>query len=434
MDIFVPSEILFMKPLSLKSVYFIGIFVVAKASVFLGPLLLSGVISAESYGVFEYTLALGSLLAIFINSGISTAYPYFILRKGQYHFQNIFYFHPLVTASLPLISILLFFLDFIGIKLLYSILVAYILSMQMLISSKLKAEERSSLAAVSESGIFLVLISALLLLYMFNLEEVKVFWWLLVSYCFLLLIFFSYKVKGIQLIKIKEIYPQLLKFGFPIIFSSVFIIVITTSGRILVEHFINTYSVAVYSFYFRLASIVIIFYQIISVVYYKKIYTVSHQKLDAFFSTFLLCVLLLGILGFFTVPVVGVHFLSFLRETIGLYKNLYSLLIFQMIFWIAIALNENVIYREDLAKKLNIKFLFLCLLLILILYLISFFSTLSLGELVLIHSTAMYAGTEVQFFLLSKHRKITFKRTRIITFACFILLWVTYSYWFLDLI
>src|SRR5690606_37597013 len=101
--------------------------------------------------------------------------------------------------------------------------------------------------------------------------------------------------------------------GFPVVFSSIFVLIVTTSGRIFVEFFIDTYAVAIYSFYFRLASIVVILYQMVSVYFYKQMYVLSHRKLDLYFGVFLAVILFAGSVSFFLVPLVGMDLLKLLN-------------------------------------------------------------------------------------------------------------------------
>ena len=65
-------------------------------------------------------------------------------------------------------------------------------------------------------------------------------------------------------------YKIILRFSVHLLISTFLIFLITTSGRILVEYFFDFEAVGVYAFYFRLAAIVVMIYQVINILFFQE--------------------------------------------------------------------------------------------------------------------------------------------------------------------
>ena len=119
-------------------------------------LFLSNLLEPDEYGFFEYILSLGAFLAVLLNIGMNGAYPFFVLKKNKQDYKPIFIVHTLIIAIISLIGALIF--GYLGIKKLsLAILIAGILSQQMIYSVKLKSSNRVNIAVIFDGGLYLVL-------------------------------------------------------------------------------------------------------------------------------------------------------------------------------------------------------------------------------------------------------------------------------------
>ena len=96
-----------------------------------------------------------------------------------------------------------------------------------------------------------------------------------------------------------------------------------------------------------------------------------------------------------------------------------------MVMWVASALNSNIIDRESLAPKNNIKFLGLLFIAFFALYFLR--DQLDLQTLVLLHYSVISVACLIQYYSLYQ-KKIKFKKSIISIVAMYVL---TISYYFI---
>ena len=65
-----------------KKSLFLTAFFFSKGVVLIVPLLLSEGLNKRDYGIIEYGLSLGLILATFLNLGVPSSYPYFKLKRN----------------------------------------------------------------------------------------------------------------------------------------------------------------------------------------------------------------------------------------------------------------------------------------------------------------------------------------------------------------
>lgn len=413
-----------MKSKGISLLLFFIVFGLAKFCVFFGPLLLASQLSIIDYGLIEYTLALGSIMAIFFNTGVSTSYPYFVLKRGLSHFKPYFYIHPVIVSFIFLPAGALFIGNLFDSRYFFGLLIGFVTANQILISTKQKSHEDRISAVLLESGVFVLLTVFALLLAGNFLKSTSSFYWIIFVYYLIFFLFFINNLK-----KIKEPfstisrYKKILQYGIPIVFSSVAVVLFTTIGRIIVEWLLGIDKVGVYAFYFRLASVVIIIYQIVNVLFFKKIYTFQLPLLDKYFSVFLFGILFIGFFFYFTIHFFGQEIFSLLNwEVKEENKLIHLLFVFQMVFWISLALNENIIYRENLAKNVSIRLLFLVVLMFLCFAILDYILILSLQDIIFIHISFMFIALEVQFYVIRQKLKESFFRSQMVVIGLYLCL------------
>jgi len=141
-------------------------------------------------------------------------------------------------------------------------------------------------------------------------------------------------------------------------------------------------------------------HQIANIVYFKKIYTLNPHILDNYFYLFFIFIFILSLSFYFIFPKIIIHFSDFFNLTFQNNKAVYFLLSSQMVLWIASALNSNIIDRENLAAKNNIRFIVLILLGIVTLFI--FKDQLTFSRLVFIHFSSIFIACLIQYYSLFK--------------------------------
>ena len=123
-------------------------------------------------------------------------------------------------------------------------------------------------------------------------------------------------------------------------------------------------------------------------------------------------------LTYLIIPHIGPYFFD-MFESYERNQKLYLILCFQMISWIVLANNENVIYREKLATKMNVYFIVLVIIIFLLMF--YFRSTLSLERIAFAIYLMIFLANSIQFYILHRYRKISLKKTFLLILGTFIL-------------
>jgi O-antigen/teichoic acid export membrane protein len=412
-----------------KHAFFGAVFTIAKATVYFIPLLLADVLSKTDFGALEYALAgLGMIINTVINLGVPGSYPYFILKQKEFNLKSTFKLHPIILLIPFVINQVLFFVFNLDINFYLAFNVSFIIANQVFYSTQLKSHEKSISAVILDSGIYLVLLVYYLVIQLNVIQaSIKLVNIFVLCYSFLYVVYGSINFfkarKDIAITK----YKKILKFSVHLLVSTFLIFLITTSGRILVEYFFDFETVGIYAFYFRLAAIVVMIHQVINIAFFKKIYVLNPIILDKYYYLFFIFMFILSLLVFWIAPFFLNDFSDYFSETYPTYKTVYFLLSAQMVMWIASALNSNIVDRENLASKNNIKFLILTICSLIALFFIK--SSLTLSLLTYCHFTIIFLACLIQYHSLSK-KKIYFLKS---TFTLTLIFLLTSCYYFLFL-
>lgn len=397
--------LIFNKEKSVKLFYYFLVFTLSKSAVFIAPLLLSNYLDVVSYAKLEYGISIGNILSMVVGMGVSAVYPIIILNDKKIYFFGSFILYVIGVFLIALLLVILSVL-FPSIQTnIYSwaILMCFIFVTQSFYSTIYKTHSWQLIAVFLDSGfyIFLLLIIFLVkftsILSFINLFNSLLFYF--VSLSLFLIFIFRHRIKitkeNLEYLKIIIIK------GYPLVISSFLIMTLTNSGRILIERFCTKVDLAEYSFYFRLASMIMLFHQFAAIMFFKKLFTSNSKKIDKYFTLFLFLLLSLNIIAYIIIPILGKGYLKLLSNYY-LYKELYFLLVILVVFWSMTALHESLIYRENLAGKMNIKFSLLMLLSIIVLIAISNFKHLVVIDFVKAHLTMLFLCLQVQIQLLKK--------------------------------
>ena len=267
-----------MKNFIKNSSFFLLAFGLSKACVFFAPLLLSNTLSENDYGSIEFALNIGFIGSALIGLGVKSAYPYFKLKRQYKTLFEGFKFHYLYLLISSIILIFIVTLVANSPEYILSVLFIYTLSNQGLLSIIMKTDEKIIKAVILDSLLYVFLLFAFLYMYIFTQTNLSTVVFFTSCYAILYLINALKHYKFLSTINHKK-HNKLIKYGRNVLISGILILLIANSGRLLIEYIFNDKKlVGVFSFYFRMASFVLIFHQIVSIIYFKKIFNINHYN------------------------------------------------------------------------------------------------------------------------------------------------------------
>ncbi len=401
--------------------WFLFVFVLSKIAVYIVPLWLADILTEQDYGVIEYALAgLGMLVSAGFSLGIPNAYPYFILKKKNMDIAPAFSIHPLWLIFIFVVNQILYHgFSLYNLKVYLALNFAFLIANQQFYSMKLKSKESILKAVLIDSGVYftllLFIVGVLLKLIPTSLDAISL---IVFVYTFVYIYYGLSNFYKASKHEILKKYKSILKFSYHLLLSSILIFAITVAGRIVVGYYFDDTTVGVYSFYYRLAAVVVVIHQVVGIIFFKKIYTFNPKILDKYFSLFFIGIYVISISIYFIIPFVLPHFSNYYRETYQENKTLFFILSAQMLLWIASALNSSIVDREGLAKKINPIFLLLIGLALLLIYFLK--ENLTLPLLAYIHYTVFYFVVMLQYYILFK-KQIIFKKSIFVLTTLFIL-------------
>lgn len=408
-----------------KNLKFILSFFTAKGTVFIAPILLADILSERDFGVLEYALAgIGMLLNAIINLGVTGAYPYFIIKKKKKSIKEGFRLHPIWLALIFLINQFLYFgFSFYALEFFMAINVSYIIANQQFYSVQFKSHGNIFKAVFLDAGIYILLLFFVVCYYakLMGLSILS-FSYGILAYSISFVIYAFYNIFQSEKENIFGHYKKILSFSSHLLISTSFLFFLSVSGRILTKYLFGYEATGVYGFYFRLAAIVVMIHQIISIRFFKDIYTLKPQKLDAYFSYFYVFIFVTSILIYALTPHILPYFSSFFKETYYEYKLLFFVLFYQMIMWIGTALNSNIVDREGLAKKNNLYFLLLFL--FSVIFLFFFKNKFTIFSLTFFIYTVFFIANLTQHYTL-KTKGIFFKKSFYVLFSIYFISCIT---------
>jgi len=394
-----------------KLLMLVVVFVGLKGLAFVSPLLVSQISSSPSdYGAFEYAFNLGTTLMGVFAMGLSASYAYFILKHDNKELTPVFHVHFVVLTGLLLLSYIIMPSLAENIYFL-AIVTGVIMANQIMVSSILKVNGKNNLSILADTGIYIVLTVLVVVLYVFEQSFSKVVWsvTLLMTLLVFTLLYHLKRCAGFRQVSWLSA-SELYKFGLLVVIASPLVFLITNNTRIYVSHFMGMETVGFYSFFFRLASVLLLVSRLIHILLFRRFFVSEHDKLDRYLA--LSSVGLGGIVFFalllFQSPL-GDWFLSYFPEYAD-HAYLLPFCFFQVIFWIGTSFFEAILVREKLMKPFIVLLVITVLFLLATLQLFAIYSVLNLTTLIAINTgyiLLLFAG---QQWILAK-QKIFYRKT-----------------------
>tara|TARA_B100001939_G_C16866554_1_gene584374 strand:- start:145 stop:795 length:651 start_codon:yes stop_codon:yes gene_type:complete len=185
---------------------------------------------------------------------------------------------------------------------------------------------------------------------------------------------------------------------------------VNASSRIFINKLIGVETVALFSFYFRIACVILIVYKVINIMLFREIFVESLELVDKYYRNVNRIIFSLVIL----VILFSFYFLGFFFPEFDFsQKNelfiTYFLCCIHVYFWINNSLLEPIFQRLYLISN-YIKIYLLCLILLIIcLYALVKFELILLNNILLVNIAIMILAHNFQIFFL-KNRGINLNR------------------------
>jgi len=387
---------------------FSGLFLVfsfLKIIVFISPIFMSQVESSDNYGNFEYSLNLAFVLMGVFTMGFSGGYAYFIANKKLLNYASVFHLH-YVILSLLLLLVILIFPEFLQSYFLTAIIMGVFLSNQLIISTILKLKNLNIFSVFIDSLLYIILISYLLINF-FSDFSFSFFIWncILLVFLFINAFFYHYKEIKTNDLKISH-FKNIYTYGFLMVIATPLVSMVNASSRIYINNLIDVETVALFSFYFRIACVILIFYKVINIMLFREIFVESLELIDKYYRKVNMIIFSLVVF----VILFSNYFLKFFfpefdfSQKNELFKT-YFLCCIHVYFWVNNSMLEPIFQRLYFISNF-IKIYFSCfILLVVCLFALIEFELILLNNILLTNIIVMVVAYNIQIFFL-KNRGI----------------------------
>ncbi|WP_066759170.1 MATE family efflux transporter [Crocinitomix algicola] len=394
----------------------ITIFMVLKSVAYFAPLILSQIATTFVYGEFEYSLNIGLILISVFSFGLPGSFAYFVMKHKRDELIPVFHWHFVILSVLITLPVI-FFPSLLSNNWYGALVIGVALADQALVSAILKSSGKNAFSVVIDTGIYLVL-GALITLDLLNiLAFSKELWFLTILIVFNIFVAFTHysKLNGISKVSKKAI-RELYGFGFLILLSGPLIMLVTNSTRIYLEQFLGLESVSIYSFYFRVATLLLIIYRVSYILLFRKIFLEEHKKLDLWIT---IIMIMIGVSGVVLTLLFYFDILGYFFNIDNIYKSNFHLLplvVFQTFFWINSAFLEGLIVRERLLRKFVLVIFSFLTLLVSYLYVYSQYYVLTIQHIIIANTLIIFGMVLGQYFILAQ-KKIYYRKSLVLNIS-----------------
>jgi O-antigen/teichoic acid export membrane protein len=391
-------------------------FVIVKSLVFFAPLAISYLLSnVEEYGRFEYSLNLGQTFISIFSMGLGSSLAYFTLKKNAHHLAPAFHLHFFII-SIILLLITVCFPVLRGNLVFGGFILGASLSQQIFNSSVLKLADKNIQSVVADSMLYFLMAVYAAVIYFKVIRFDLADWHTIVLIHLVLSNFIGVrKIKGFRNVSLQE-FKSIYSYGLLTVVGGFCLFALSNNTRLLIEHYTSFSEVGIYSYYFRIGTWVIVLYRVIGIMMFKKYFVSEHRKIDTFFSALIGGLFFMNLFSYLILWKAQEYYPALLKPIYTQHIRIYLLVLFQISFWIGIALFESIINRELLIKQMIVIMVPCLLLLVGTLQLLDRYGTLTLKSIIMVNSAFILAGNLGQLFIL-KRKVYFYKKTLFVQLA-----------------
>lgn len=319
------------------------LFIFSKSIVLIAPLFAAYLLNKSAYGTFEWSLSIAMIISTMITVGAGNTIAFEKVKNEESPLISIgqrYSFYLGILFALLSITLLTFFNEVrIGLVLGMS----SFLVIQYALSAYMKANGLGARASVVDSGIYTILLVLLGLAWLNGDSDLSY----LVIYAIVAIILgiFLHNTINTSSVLNKEEIMKFVKRGFPIMLSGGMVILFFNLPKLFLGYESMMY-VGEFSLYLRWASLALVVYQFIVVVFFRDIYTNSYIEFDKFIASISFGVYLLGftiLIFLYLAKKYNIEYLPVPEVNLSVQILMVSIIA----LWALTASLEGLIYRED---------------------------------------------------------------------------------------
>lgn len=377
-------------------------FGLGRGALFLAPLLLANFLAVSEYGIFETALAAASVWASTASLGTSSAVPLVMLRNNkQATMRGIVVHQLLVVAVAVCFALFAIAMHWPLVWKLTALMVACLV-MQGLASTHLKTLGHGDASVLIDAGLLgLMAAAALAAHYLGAVQPIDFAVLAALLYVLVLVLAYSRVLATQSRAQAPWAWLASIKVGLPLMLGGLVSLLATTSGRLGVGLLASPELTAVYAVLVRAGALPIIAHQLVLIAKFRNLFAQPDQAVQRAVLQIVLLVAA-SVLGFFVLSpwlglVLGPAFVNAFNQN----KSAGMLIVAQAVLWSAIALNDLIIARHQVMRKVlrySVGFLALALGLG---WLALAWSGLSIEKFVLVHSCVMLTFYVAQSWIMN---------------------------------
>ena len=383
-------------------------FGIARGLLVVSPIFLANLLPKQVYGMLEFSQSISAIVAIFISMGSASLVPLIKISKIETASWDSVLLHQLVCSTILVIAgFILINFDAVKPVIGLTCLCTSALLLQGFWSVVLKTKGHAEFSLLLDAGfwIFLMLVAFLVSFFSLLSHDLNITIWKdLAVYNALLIGVTGRYVLDIRLGEAMKGYLMTLRSSLPLMMSSIMTALVSTAGRWGIGLISTLTLTADYSILYRVASLSIVIHQLTLVRLFPRLFDATYEKLDKMLAN-ILCLVGLSILIFwmFIDKVAWIFGPAFVAEFSN-HRLDTGMIIVQSILWSAIALNETVCLRSQIAGVLAKMGGLYFLLVLPALFFCLYGRENSLIVFIVAHSILMLGYFFVQIFVISRHR------------------------------
>lgn len=334
---------------------FLFSFGIARGGLFVAPILLANLLAPVDYARLEFVQALASMGATLLGLGSASIVPLILLRNKTNVSLKLVYFHQLFCAALLFLIAFLLFIFNAKIEFWLVAAGSSMIMLQGLWSITLKSRGKGEKSLFLDLGFWGVLVVAAVAAYLFSVSISQRWNWIVTAMAlyWISLVVWTSKHYSAEDSKVTvSDYLRTLKTGAPLMTGTLLSFLAMTSGRVGVGILASPEMTAAYAVLFRATALPMVAHQVMTVSRFRQIFQLSLEQLEKKLSVIVLlvtfCALSFWLLGSHLDFLLGPAFV----KTYGTYRQEGLLILAQSIMWSAVAQNELLNNRSQIAKKI----------------------------------------------------------------------------------
>jgi O-antigen/teichoic acid export membrane protein len=412
----------------LKVSSFLSAFGLAKGAAFIGPLLLSQLMSIDDYGAAEFGLSVGAIAAQLVSLGITGAIPQLMLVRKEDRVLDILFFQVLVTGGLAMLAAVIVGLSGWGWHGAFACVAVGGAGAQLASSVYFRAKGwRYAIMLADNLSLYIFILVGGAILLAFGAPDSRS---ISIGYGSVVLATLLASAAGFTALvrpAFLKAYREAISIGFFMMVNGVIYVGLANSSRILVGTFMSLEDVSLYSICFRLSAAIMLVHSMMVTAFFKKMYEGEPEWFDWFYVRCLSVMMAVAVLLLVAFDLFGGVIIPAWRDKIPHLTAVLPITCIQAIWWvsmsqIALRLDRALITRQATG------WLAVCVaLMVITLAVLDVAGLLTLVTASSVFAAILLLAIQIQLYLL-RRAGVHLRRTRLAIWAPLLLAPVTLAF------